>query len=630
MSGSDAAFAARGVLEGAGGGDSLHGLFAVDALGDGELGPMLATHADGSSVAGGLIQNRSRSQSAVWIDARNFRMFAPSHPPLLPGLAQVTPPAFSGVFDGSISGVGPPSRFALAGAVRGHDVDVGGGKVHISIAWPPRSLVHAGRRAFERRQGAGAVGHLFRRGRLRARRFGVRGDYRGSFARLERFTGKIGASGPVAANVAMLVAGGTTVVQTAHAATPGAAIRGIPLDDLSGTLAASPRGVRIYAGRGRVAGAPLAAGGIIGGGGGLGLAVADADASKMSGIDVPVSSGRLSALGTASIAASGLQFSGGALLRTGKYRNLPLDGNGDVRFTGSGARFARVDGHVAELYASSAGSVAGIGGTQTRYDLGLRLRAADVGDAAALFGVQRYYIDGSADADLHVGGAGAEPVVTGRVVLPEATVNGLFIDHAEGDVQAAINARGARNIQSALTSVAIRAGNATIGSTRTRFSGEYQPQGAAALRLQTDRADLSDFNGFFDPGDLLAGSGRAFLDFSRAENGSRTAGDVALQGLRIAHYDLGAASGRWTSSGSRVTGAAGFAGRLGNLNATGAVDLSGGGRMLRMLAGRASICARKRRASTSARGCRRSVTIFRSAAASMPTARCAVASPAWR
>jgi hypothetical protein len=564
LGGLDGAFGARGIVTGSGEGDRIDGLFRVDPKGDGMLGPILAAQAGGSSVAGAFFLDREESRSAFWLDARRLRMLSPPNPPHLPGEPQVAPPPFTGVIDGQVAGAGPPSSFALAGRIRASGLSVDGiriDRVESEILGSPTDARLGAVRA------EGPWGTFGGSGAFDGVRLGLRGDYRGSFSGLEPFTGQLGATGPVAGPVSLLVGPDGVVVQTNDGRTPGATIHGVPFDGLAGTLATTKGGVRIYAAQARVARAILAAGGTLAAGGAVGLAIADIDAAQLSGFGLPLSAGRLSALGTAAPAPGGLRFDGGALIARGMFEHYPIEGNGDVDLNGATVHFGRVDGRVTTVFASGDGMLSGLGADAPRYDLTVRIRGADLGDAAAAFGTDRYHLDGSADADVHVAGAGAEPVVSGQVELPEATVNGLFIDHAFGRIRAAPDA------------IELNAGSATVQSTVARFSGAWHPRRAVAVKLEADRADLSDFNNFFDPGDLLAGTGHVLLNFSREHGSAKTAGDVTLEGLRYAHFDLGDAAATWTSSASRVSGRAGFGGRLGRLDAAGNINLATHGAM---------------------------------------------------
>ena len=558
LGGRDGAFATRGIVTANGGGDALAGFFHVDARGDGEFGPVLASRADGSSAAGGLILNRSNSRSAFWLDARRFTMVAPTSPPSLPGLPQVAPPQFSGVFDAALGGEGPPSAFAVAGRIEGNGLRIGGVRIDAvrgGLLGSPADTRLAGVQA------EGPWGTFSGTAAFGGGLVGMSGQYRGTFARLEPFTGHLGAIGSVAAPVSLVFGPGGTLVQTTAAQTQGGALRGVPLDRLAGTVFVGKSGVRVYDAQATVAAAPLAAAGRLAPGGVLGLAVAGASARQLRGLGLPLDDGTIDALGAATLDTGQLSFSGGAVVDRAHYHRIPVDANGDLRLAGARLDFARVDGRLATVYGSGGGLLSGIGTRAVRYDAKIRVRAADLGDAATTFASAPYALDGSADADLRIGGSGAEPRITGRVVLPEATINGLFIDRFSGVVSAAPSL------------LAIDDGRVTVGSTVTAFSGTFQRHRRLTLAARAPHADLADFQDFFDEGDFLAGKGKVAMTFERRHGLAATSGAVAMSGLRLAHFDFGDATAAWQSTGSRVSGRTGFSGRLGRLQATGKIDL---------------------------------------------------------
>ena len=569
VSGVDGAFNARGIVHGSGGGDAVQGLFDVDERGNGRFGPLLLTRADGSSLAGDFYQARSSNDSAVLIDARRFALVSPEHPPRLPGMPALAPPRFSGVLDASVVGVGPPSAFVLAGTARLTGMSIGG--IHIASA-TGRVLGTLTDARLADLRASGPWGGFSGAGGFDGRDLALAGDYRGSFGALEPFTGKLGAVGAIVAPIGLLVEPNETIVQTTDARMPDASVHGVRIDAVTGTLSASKGGVRVYAAQARVGGAQVAAGGAIGPGRSIGLAIADADARALRPLGVPLDRGRVSAVGTAGAGTGGLDFHGGAVVRDGSVLHVALAGNGDVAVDGTRARFGRVDGRVATVYGTLAGALSALGSRAPHYDVAVRIRASDVGELAKATGHDPYHLDGSADADLHVGGAGSEPLVTGRVVLPEATINGLFVDHAWADVHAMPSA------------VALEEGGVTVGSTAATFGGAVQGSNVS-LAVDAKRADLTDFNNFFDPGDFMAGTGHLQFGFEWKRSAfAATSGDVALSGLRVEHFDLGSASANWASTNSRVSGTVGFAGRLGRFDTSGSVGLATRAPLRRLIA----------------------------------------------
>jgi hypothetical protein len=190
---------ARGTGDGAGGGTTLSAVFHVDPDGEGALGPIAVARADGSSAAGAFFLHRRASESGFWLDARDYPVARVPSDPHLPGV-ELAPPIFGGRIDGSLAGVGPPSDFRIAGAVRARGLDVG--DVHIDDV---RGNL-AGRFS-DVTLGAiaatGSWGAFSGTGAYRGGTLALAGNYRGGFAQLREFTGDLGARGPIDGPVAL-------------------------------------------------------------------------------------------------------------------------------------------------------------------------------------------------------------------------------------------------------------------------------------------------------------------------------------------------------------------------------------------------------------------------------------------
>lgn len=104
-----------------------------------------------------------------------------------------------------------------------------------------------------------------------------------------------------------------------------------------------------------------------------------------------------------------------------------------------------------------------------QYDLNATLRAADAHALIALTQpkLARQYIEGSIDADVHVGGSGRAPLVSGAFDVPEGSVHGLAF----------------RNLRGTLGGTAqdfnVSSGHVTIGSTVVAFNAAG---GAGSIR----------------------------------------------------------------------------------------------------------------------------------------------------
>ncbi|MEO9098269.1 MAG: hypothetical protein ABI346_08840, partial [Candidatus Baltobacteraceae bacterium] len=566
LAGFDDRFGTRGLLDASGGGASASAPFAIDPQGAGSFGPLALHRADGASLVGTFYFDRPRSESAFWADARGLRFEPLATGPAFPGLPALSAPAFDGRVDARLAGVGPPSAFRLAGAAELHDL-------HMGTFIVANAAAHIGGRLSDLRldgvQASGRWGTFAGHGAYDGVRLALEGDYRGSYGALQAFTGDIGASGGLEAPVALLIDGPRIVVQTSAARSAGGLVRGVPLGAFAATLTVHGPAIALDAATANVAGGTLAAAGGLGPGARVGLSLAGLRASELLRTGLPLTAGTVSAIGSARLdAPAGLRFEGGALVEGGRSLGFPVAGNGNLDFAGSGLALNRVLARVAQTPLQADGRLSGIGSRATRYDLHLRVRGAQLATAIAASAVALPVpVRGSADADLHVGGAGARPEVVGGVRVPEALVNGLAIQDGSGTLRAAPGR------------LALEGGRLRVGSTGALLSASTGA-GAASLAVRADHADLSNFDDFFDPGDLLAGRGALAFDFVRPAGGEvRTTGHVRMAGLRYDHFRLGDGSAAWRSAGGLVNGDVGFRGALGSLQANGSIDFPRTGRL---------------------------------------------------
>ena len=557
---------ARGAVVGASRSERLAGLFHVDAHGDGAFAPLLAQRADGSSLEGAFYLDRSQSQSAFWLDARRYRLAQSPQPPRLPGLPQWGPPEFSGRFDGVVGGAGSPTSFTLAGRLHGDGFATAGvpfDSVDFGVSGSPADLRVGDIRA------QGPWGAFDGAGGYTADRLAVRGAYRGSFERLQLFTGDLDARGPLAGPLALFIEPGRTVVQTGGTRIVAATVHGAPLERLAGTIEVRNQRLQVDGATMRLAGGALAVAGSLAPGHRIGLSAARIDAAQLHGAGIPLQAGTVAALGGFSY-EGGPRFRGSVLVGNARYGSYRLAGNGDVDFAGNRAHLGATEVLVGDSYGVLNGSLTGLGSHAAAYDLQVALRGADIATLVSLTGRNPWYLGGSLDADLHVGGAGHAPTLRGEVRVPEGTVNGLRFH--DGSAQIDINAAYA-NVEN---------GDVTVGSTGVAFAaGSIGDDGW--MRLELPHADLSDFNDFFDAGDTLAGNGRILFDFARAKTATQTTADVEIQNLRYRRFPLGDAVAQWQTEGPNIDGTVSFGGAAGRLTSSGRIVLAHGGSLRTLL-----------------------------------------------
>ena len=561
-------FDVRGAATGAGGGTDLAAIFHEDARGNGRYGPFRLTRSDGSSIAGAFTFDRSANESAFWLDARRYRYAELLRPATLPGI-DLAAPTFHGILDGELAGVGPPSDFRIAGNVRGHDLRVGGLAIAAVSGHLTGSIGNFGLRDVV---ASGPWGAFAGAGAYVGPALALDGIYHGSFAQLRTFTGEIGGSGPVNGPVAMLIGPTDSIVQARGALTPGAIVQGVPVDSLSGTVAISGKRLRVYAATGSVASGTLVAAGDLDSSGTLGVSLAGAQARRLRAVVPLGGGGDVAAIGTFGLVGPGSRFEGGLALGAGATLDrLPLVANGDVTLAGTRFDFRHTDAELGSALGTLDGSLGGVGTRAPIYDARLHIGSAQLGPLVRSVLPQRRDVAGTLTGDLTLRGTLANLAVAGTLGIPEGTVNGLHFRDA-----------GAR-IALLPGELSARLGTVTVGSTTAAFGADVRGKDAS-FQLVAPRANLGDFNDYFDAGDALGGHGRIAAQFVRDATSVRTSADIAIADLHVRRFDLGDASARWNSRGRDVTGRVAFGGVSGRLETTGVLGLPADSPLDRLLA----------------------------------------------
>jgi hypothetical protein len=558
VGGADILLATRGVFSGSGGGDRIAGFFNVDQHGDGMFGPLEVARADGTSLAGAFYQSRSTNESGFWLDAHNFLLKGNPRHPTLPGLTRYAPPEFDGVLDGALAGEGTPANFQVAGRVHAHNVIYG--SLHIAdvtgaIAGPPGDLRFGAVRA------TGPWGHFDGSGGYGDGRLALEGTYHGSFQLLEGFTGNLGASGAVDGPVALLIDSKRTLVQTTGASSPGARVYGVPVDALRGTLAIAGRRLDVYAATASVAGGEFTAKGALGDRRQLDVSLAGADARALRAAGSPLDRGDVTAIGRVVYDGAVPTFDGGVSVDGGSVQRLAVALNGDVRANASSVALNETSALVGPAYGVVGGTIENFGGGRPRYALSVAARDVPIAPIARLVVPRRHDIGGMLDTTLSIVGQGsAQPSVSGDVVVPEGTFNGLAFADARAHVGAGGSGFVAQN------------GSILVGTTRAQFGATLR--GAdASLDLSAPNAELSDFDNLFDTGDTLGGQGHVFGHFVKRGSEVVTNADVDIKRLRYRLFELGDATAHWVSVGRKVDAQVAFGGVSGRLAAGGTLTL---------------------------------------------------------
>ncbi|MGC1379700.1 MAG: translocation/assembly module TamB domain-containing protein, partial [Candidatus Baltobacteraceae bacterium] len=305
--------------------------------------------------------------------------------------------------------------------------------------------------------------------------------------------------------------------------------------------------------------------------GALSLIANRLDAAQLRGIGLPLDAGVLSATGDLSAGAPLPTFDGGVTIGDGRISQFALSGGGDMHLAGDAVALRRVVGALGSTYARVDGSIGSLSSGSPAYELGAGVPAARIATALHDFGLSNYLTDGTFNAQLHIGGRSVRPSISGTIGVPAGDVNGLpFID---GHASLAADPQG----------VAMRGGSVLVGTTAARFTAVVRPN-EKVVAVDAPRADLSDFNNFFDTGDTLDGNGS--VKFSAASRGSaiKTGGDIDVRGFRYRNLPIGDTRAAWSSASNVIAGALAVGGSEGRLRAQGSVGLTPGGQWQQTLA----------------------------------------------
>jgi len=404
----------------------------------------------------------------------------------------------------------------------------------------------------------------------------LEGHYSGSLAALSQIAGNLSASGSVDAPIALVYDGGRAVAQIRDARFANASVRGIPVRAMSATIVTQGKNVSIYAARAAVAShARAEVAGTLGRG--MAVSVAGLDMRSLHRAGVPVQSGDADAGALIRGPLNAPDVTGSLLLRDAAYRGYPLDAQTAIAYSGNTLRLNGGVVGFGPALATVDGSISGvrIGGPMSpNYDLDASMRAADAHALISLAGprLSGQDVQGSIDAAVHVSGAGSAPAISGALAVPEGAVHGL----AFRDMHASLNGTAG--------DLRIGAGHVAIGSTSLSF---WAQAGRSEMRAGIDapRADLADFNDYFDTGDTLAGHGSVALTFDKAGASVATGGNVALSGVRFKRYEIGSANAVWSTRGRTIALDAGVGGAAGRAVLDGTVTLPDSSNPLALAAG---------------------------------------------
>lgn len=573
--GVDTKLATSGLVRGASADRRVAASFAFDPKGAGVAGPLRIEGPHHSSLYARIAVDRP-SKSAVGFLA--FRSFAlrPAADRALPGLSLPALPSVAATLDGSIAGALANRALAFAGEARARSAAIDGvaiDEAHVRASGSTGDVRIADLGA------RGPWGSFAGTGDVANGRLAIDGRYRGSLDAVARIASAPWLSGDADVPLRIVSNGSRTTAQVNGARFVGARVGGVALASLDGTFGMGGNAYQVYAADANVAGGHVVASGSIGNGGSLDISTRDLSLANLSRAGVPLDSGRVSAIATlsgsiaapsadAGVEVDGARFAGRTLAATTAlaYADGRLDLIGGSVVTGGTT--IGVSGRVSGLAA---------GGAVPRYDLDARVRGADLaGIASQLHG--RIPANGSLDADVHVSGSGASPRIAGDVSIPEGSVNGL-------------NFHGIRmRLAGSASDLVAQGGRAVVGTTALAFDGSFAP-GAQSVRVFAPRADLADFNDFFDAADTLGGRGSIDAGVRISRDALATRGAVSIAHAQYRRLPLGDVAAHWSTTGRDVSGSLRVSGHAGALRASGDILLPSS-RPLQDIAQRASIDVR--------------------------------------
>jgi len=540
----------QGVLGGSGNGSQLASVFHVASNGVGGVDLWM-----GDKLDARVALDRPHGKIAALVHANGLTV-RPSQVAALPGVNVKAPPPVSATVTGDVFAAQQNSELGLRGNVDVRDASYGSiaiAQAHARFGGAPGNVGVSSLIA------RGSFGTLDAKGTITGtNHVALEGRFNGSLA-------AFGGSGTIDAPVALVYSGGASVAQIRDARFSGASIRGIPINGLSATVGAQGKNVQVYAARATIAqsGSAVATGSVGSRTSSLALSVAHLNLAALQGAGVPLRAGYADVAATASGSLTSPNVRGAMVLDRAQYGRYPVTGDAafayagdtlDVRdaMIGIGPALVALDGSV--------GSVRMGAPMAPQYDLNATLRAADAHALVALTQpkLARQYIGGSIDADVHVGGSGRAPLVSGAFDVPEGSVHGLAF----------------RNLRGTLGGTAqdfnVNGGHVTIGSTVVAFNAAG---GTGSMRgaISAPSANLADFNDYFDTGDMFAGSGQLALDVAMSGQSIQSSGDVELAHVRFHRFDIGNTVADWRTNGHTVSMTADVGGSAGRGHLAGTV-----------------------------------------------------------
>ncbi len=565
MSGTDLKVNARGYVASMTDVDNINGFYSLDQYGYGGFGPISLRTADGGTLVAAFQQDRAHGNSAFWasVDHMRLRQPVPIH---MPGVnIPELPPIDARIVEANIAGAGA-----------GHDVVIGGSAYlsPASIVGIPFNTIaarFAGPFAAAKMSSVHADGPWGRfdgNGTFGTNVIVARGGFSGTLQGLRQFIGNFPAHGNINGPMAIAIAQSKIYVQAQNAQLLNATIHGMPIQSISGTMAFQNNILDVYSAQARTAGGTVVVAGNFATGPTrtptrMALATTTLQAGTLhDAFGVPISYGKLQAIGAISPGTAIPNLDAGVVLRNGRALGYgPFSATAEVAIANDAVHFHNALGGFGTTVAHVNGSIGGIAAGVQQYDINADVPAGSIAPMAALARAPTFNADGSFDGSVHIGGTGMHPAIQGVVNVPVGEVNGLGFRDAHARIS--MSAAGA----------SAQGGIVQVGTTTAHFAATVA-RDETAFSMQAPRADLTDFNDYFNTGDTLAGKGNVALSFSHFNHRTYSSGDIDVDGLRYRQLPIGDTDASWTSYRNAVRGQVAVGGEHGLLKASGTIGFA--------------------------------------------------------
>lgn len=561
LSGSDLKIRARGYMVSLAHPQDINGFYDIDELGRAMFGPIGVHTPGGGTLVAGFDLDRPHGNSAFWASAQNVVM-QQAQPISLPGVSIPQLPAINAhIVEANIAGTGSAGNAVIGGFMRMAPAVIAGvpfTDIAAQFAGPfanaDISQIHAD----------GPWGSFSGNGSFAPSAIIARGAFSGTLQGLRPLLGNFPAQGSISGPMGIAIAQGRIFVQAQNAQLQNATIRGVPVASITGTMEYANNVLRVYSAQADAAGGSVVAAGSFATAPTnvptrMALATTQLDARTLKGFGVPISGGSLVAFGAIMPGAGIPGIDAGVVLTNGTAAGYgPFSASAEIGLANDTLNVRNGLAALGETFADVSGNIGGLTSGVPSYDLAAQVPVGSISQVAHITHMPTYHADGSFDADVAIGGAGTSPSVQGSVGVPVGEINGLGFS----DMTAYLSAkRGAIDVKN---------GTVQVVTTKANFSAELAG-GSTAFALRAPRADLSDFNDYFNTGDTLAGHGSLAVAFAQYRGQVYSSGAINILGLRYRRLPIGDTSANWTSLRDILAGNLAVGGDHGRLQASGTI-----------------------------------------------------------